>query len=248
MPGADFSYTDRVIYLLKQGRALDALNCCDKALALDPRNDTILNNKAVTLISLNRYEEALLHAKKAAEINPRLADTWLNMGVALDKLGREKEAASALRHAILIYPYNPYAHALLGIIYQKMDLPDCAEAQNRKLQELVFPRRYAGLYFALAAFLLGMLLGGIYSVPGKSVGIGIVSEAVLVLLFCVLSLIYLRSEHIWEDGGRSRFSSPAAATGHHAEPAGICLLPVGGLFLVFVLGILTGSFIWTVIH
>ncbi|MFA4859632.1 tetratricopeptide repeat protein [Methanoregula sp.] len=247
MPDTKISTRDQIIQLLQQGKFHEALNCCDRELAVTPENDILLNNKAVALISLNRYEEALAHAKKAAAINPMSADTWVNIGVALDKLDRRQEATGALRRALKISPYNAYARALLGIIYQKLEMVECVEHHNRKLQELLFPREYTGFFFALASFLLGILLGGLHSAEGLSFAIRTVSEGILVLLFCGIGAIYLRSLHIWKETNHHPFAgsgTAAAGTGHHKSPYPVlCVLAA-----VFILGILSGILIWIYYH
>jgi len=243
MSSPEFPYRDHVVQLLQQGKIQEALRCCDRALAVNPDNDAILSNKAIVLISLSRYEEALLHARKSAAINPGVADTWVNIAMALDKLGRQQEATEALRCSLKINPYNAYARAFLGILYQKLDMNDCAELQNKKLQELVFPHEYTGFYFALAAFLLGILLGGIHSAGVKSFGIGALSQASLVLLFCGLCAIYLRSHRILQEINRHPFAEVSrAATKPDRMKTPYPVLCV--LVFVFVLGIMSGILIW----
>jgi len=246
MTGTEFSGRDQIIQLLQQGKFHEALDCCNRELAVHPENDTILSNKAVALISLNRYEEALSSARKAAAINPRLSDTWVNIGVALDKLDRRQEATEALRRALKISPYNAYARALLGIIYQKLEREDCVEHHNRKLQELLFPREYTGFFFALSSFLLGILLGGLYSAEGLSLAIRAASEAILVLLFCGICAMYLRSHHLWKEINRHPLpgSGPAEGARHNKSPAPVLFV----LGFAFVLGVLSGILIWMYYH
>jgi len=247
LSGKEFDYREHVKRLLQQGKAEDALRCCDRALAANPDSDMILNNKAIALISLCRYEEALSHARKAAAINPGVADTWINIGVALDKLGRQQEATEAVRRSLRIHPYNAYARAFLGILYQKLDMYDCAELQNRKLQELVFPKEYTGFFFALAAFLLGILLGGLHAAEINSFEISAVSQGLLVLLFCGICAIYLRSLHILQEISRNPFadvSRGAAKPDQMKKPYPV----LGVLVVLFALGILTGILIWMHYH
>lgn len=239
----EFPYREHVVQLLQQGRAAEALRCCDRALAEYPHNDAILNNKAIALISLSRYEEALTHARKAAAINPGVADAWVNIAVALDKLGRQQEATEALRRCLKISPYNAYARALLGILYQKLDMYDCAEQQNKKLQELVFPREYAGFFFALSAFLLGILLGGLQAAGVNSFGIGAASQAVIVLLFCGLCAIYLRSHRILQEINRNPFAEVSRASAKPDRMKNPYPF-LGALVFVFVLGIVSGILTW----
>jgi hypothetical protein len=117
--------------------------------------------------------------------------------VAFDKLGQHHEAIEALEHAVELSPYHAYARALLGIIYQKMDMGEQVELQNRKLQEIVFPNEYAGFYFTLVAFLLGTLLGGIRTVEGNTLEVSFGSQLIIFLLFCAICWMYWRSRKMW---------------------------------------------------
>jgi tetratricopeptide (TPR) repeat protein len=248
MPGSDIPYDERAAAYAQEGRISEALDCYDQALRHNPDNDVILNNRAIALISLRRFQEAYDTAKRASVVNPGSTDVWINMGVALEKMDRFPEAAEAFERAIGIDPYNAYARALLGIIYQKMDMGEQAEAQNRKLQELVFPRVYAGLYFAMAAFLLGMLLGGIRSVGNKPFEITIVSQAVIVVFFLVICGLYLRSLRLWQEINRRVIIVPfPAETKTERRPDGMYLI-LAAMVIVFMVGIVTGTDIWNWLH
>jgi tetratricopeptide (TPR) repeat protein len=230
--------------LARQGRMEEALDWYDKALFSHPRNEAVLNNRTIALISLGRYEEALACSRTASSINPYSVDVWINMGIALDKLGRHPEAIDVLEQAVAISPYNAYARALLGIIYQKMEMDDKAEAQNRKLQEIVFPREYAGFYFATAVFMLGILLGGIRSVEGKPLEVTAVSQLLIIILFGILCSLYLRSLRFFQEINREVLTAPCppAPVGDHA--AGGVYVHLVLLFVVFLTGTVMGMTIW----
>ena len=247
MSPPDSSYEERAARLAHQGKLGEALDCCDEALRTCPDNDAILNHKAVALICLSRFEEALAAAKRAAAINPASADVWINMGVALEKLDRLQEASEALERAVSISPHHAYARALLGIIYQKMDMSERAEAQNRILQEIVFPKEYAGFFFATAAFLLGMLLGGIRSVEGRPPEISIPSQAIIVVFFCIICWLYWRSLKMMTEINRGVIRAPPsrARTGRGTN---VMYLILAGMVIVFAAGILAGNNIWAWLH
>ncbi|MDD4137727.1 MAG: tetratricopeptide repeat protein [Methanoregula sp.] len=248
MSTPDFPYQDQAARLAQEGKVSEALDCYDRALKDHPDNDAILNKKAIALISLCRFEEAYATAKRAAAVNPSSVDVWITMGVALEKLDRLGEAAKAFRHAISLDPYHAYARAMLGIIYEKMDMPDEAETQNRKLQEIVFPKGYAGVYFATASFLLGMLLGGIWSVEGKPPEITIPSQVIILFFFLLICGLYRRSHRMLLEINRhvSRGScQPAAKTERDTKSMYLIL---AGMVIVFVTGILIGHTVWDWLH
>jgi|SRR5208337_744186 len=250
MSSPDMPPQERALILMQQGKLREALDFYDQALRTNPGNSGILNAKAATLISLGRSGEALEPARKAASVNPGSVDSWINLGVALDNLDRLHDASEALERAVEISPYNAYARALLGIVYQKMDMGDRAEAQNRKLQEIVFPHGYAGFYFATAAFLLGLLLGGIRAVAaGKPPAITISSQLILLVFFCVICKLYWRSLRVWQQVNRNIIVNPHATSTGRKEPVsrGMHLVMIA-MILVFGAGILMGNNVWIWLH
>jgi tetratricopeptide (TPR) repeat protein len=244
MSGTRFPHHERAKMLAQQGKIEEALTCYDQALLADPENDALYNNKAVALITLGRYEEALAHCRRASSINPDSADTWTNMGVTLEKLDRLTEAAEALERAVAVNPYDTYARALLGIIYQKLNQEDRAEAQNRKLQELVFPNEYAGFFFGTAAFLLGMLLGGIGAVEGRPPEITIPSQIIILFFFCLLCVLYWKSLRKLNEINRNVIvvPYPSPIQGDRSAQGMYIVLTI--MILVFFIGILLGSHVW----
>jgi len=240
----DFPGSDEAFRLAQEGKIHEALACYDRALVSNPNNDVILNNKAIALISLGRYEESLACSQKAITLNPYETGVWINKGIALEKLGRLAEAVDALEQAVAINPYNAYARALLGIIYQNMELYDKAAAQNQKLQELVFPKEYAGFYFATATFLLGILLGGILSVEGKPLPITLGSAGVIIFFFGIICILYVRALRLQLEIRRDVVSSVSRDKGLWGHGGTNEAVVLGFLVFVFVIGTVSGMGIW----
>lgn len=244
MSDTDTPYHERAATLAREGRVQEALSCYDEALRKNPDNDMILNNKAIALITLGRFEEALATCKKAASLNPDSPDIFTNTGVALERLGRFPEAAEALERATAINPYDCYARALLGIVYQKMNMEELAESQNRQLQDMIFPNEYAGFFFGTAAFLLGMLLGGIRGVEGKPIVITISSQFVIVILFIVICLVYWRSLQKLNQINRNVIVVPYPSPIQGDRSARGMYIVLTVMIVVFVIGIILGNDIW----
>jgi tetratricopeptide (TPR) repeat protein len=242
MPHRDPAGCEEAIQLAQEGRFAEAIARFDHALAASPDNAMILNHKAATLISLGRYGESLACSQSAIRIDPYDAGTWVNKGMALEKLGRSSEAIDALEQAIAINPYNAYARALLGIIYQNLEMTGKAEAQNRKLQELVFPREYAGFYFATATFLLGILLGGILSVEGKPLPVTLGSEGIIILFFGIVCTLYVRARRLQVEIHREVVSTPSPEGAHRGRSSEASALIL--LVIVFIIGTVSGIAIW----
>jgi tetratricopeptide (TPR) repeat protein len=228
-----------------QGKIRDALDRFDTELLDNPQDPAILNSKAVTLINLGRFDEALATSRKAAIFCTGDADIWITMAVALGNLGRNAEAAEALERAVAIRPYHVYARALLGITYQKLDMKDSAEIQNRKLQEMVFPKEYAGFFFTLAAFLLGFLLGGIRSVEGNSPVISIGAQLIIGAFFCALCGIFWRA--LRTEYEVSHPPVPAPDLVRFRGTTGMYFV-IGIMFVAFCIGIVFGLDVWASFH
>ncbi|NMB78913.1 MAG: tetratricopeptide repeat protein [Methanomicrobiales archaeon] len=245
MSGSVSRENDEALTLARQGKYLEAIACYDRALAVNPKNDLLLNSKTIALITVGRYEEALLVSAKAASVNPECSDIWINRAVAFEKLGRYPEARESLERATAINPYDPYAYALLGIVYQKMDHEDLAMEQNRKLQELMFPNEYAGFFFGTAAFLLGLLLGGVHSVEGRPFEIVVPAQLIILLFFGIICILYWKSLRQQQEIHRKVIvvPYPAPVPGDRSTRGMYFVLSL--MVIVFVLGMLFGSNVWT---
>lgn len=241
MVNTPLSFDERAHDLAQQGKILEALDCYDEALKISPANDVLLNNKAITLISLDRCTESLDFSRKAVAINPALVEGWITLGVAFDKLEQHHEASEALEHAVELNPYHTYARAVLGIVYQKMDMGDRAEVQNRKLQEILFPNEYAGFYFTLSAFLLGILLGGIRTVKGNSLEVSYGSQLIIFFLFCTICWLYWRSRKMWQVNNGSVILMRSIAPDKLNSYSSRLNIVLIFMIVIFLLGIVMGG-------
>ena len=167
------------------------------------------------------------------------------MGVVLDNLGRSTEAADALERAVAIRPYHVYARALLGITYQKLDMKDSAEIQNRKLQEMVFPKEYAGFFFTLAAFLLGFLLGGVISADNNPPALSVGAELLIIAFLCALCGLFWRSIRI-----EYEVSHPPVPASVVPRDRGMstAYLVIGIMIAAFCIGAFFGTDVWASFH
>jgi len=224
-----------------------SIESLDRMLAENPGDWRTLNAKAVALINLGRFEESLECSRQAAAIGSDHADIWVSMGVAYDNLGRYSEAAEVLERAVRLSPYDTYARALLAIAYQRMEMPDQADEQNRKLQEMVFPREYAGFYFTLAAFMLGLLLGGIRSVEGSSPLVSATAQVIILVFFLAIARLFWRSLKTEREVARQ--SGTTVMPGPHRErysrPAGM-VVALCIMIVAFIIGIVAGT--WLRVH
>jgi hypothetical protein len=133
---------------------------------------------------------------------------------------------------------------MLGIVYQKLNQEDRAEAQNRFLQELIFPNEYAGFFFGTAAFMLGMLLGGIRGVEGKPIEITVSSQVVILLFFLIICFIYWRSLQKLNQINRNVIVVPYPTPVEGDRSATGMYIVLGIMVGVFFIGIFLGTDVW----
>ena len=98
------------------GRDQEALQCCDKALAIDPNDAVAWALKGAALGTLGRYQEAIPCYDKALAIDPKNADSWASKGAALCLLNRHREAIPCIDKALAIDPQNVSAHQVKRVI------------------------------------------------------------------------------------------------------------------------------------
>ena len=94
---------------LALGRHTEAIDCFDKALAIDPKNRDAWSNKGIALDTLGRFDEAIDCYDMALAIEPKAAAVWLNKGFPLGKLGRYEEAIGCYDKALAIDPQKLFA-------------------------------------------------------------------------------------------------------------------------------------------
>ncbi len=82
----------------------EALQCHEKALALDPQCCAAWLNKSVCLDQTGRGEEAIECCDAAIAINASELDAWLAKGRLLDKAGRVADAVSCFARSVEISP------------------------------------------------------------------------------------------------------------------------------------------------
>ena len=106
------------------GRHDEAIASYDLALALNPDDVEVLNNRASALRDLKRPAEALAIIDQALAIQPDHADTLCNRGIALRDLKRPAEALASFEAALAMQPGHRYAFA--GMAYAALDTCDWA--------------------------------------------------------------------------------------------------------------------------
>ena len=139
-------WTNKAGSLNALGRHEEAIECCDKALAIDPRDVVALNNKGNALIDMGRYEEGATCFGEALSLEPKNATVWTGKGRVLGKLNRHDEAIECCDRALAIDPQNRSALFNKGIYLRSLARPDQAIEWFQKL--LAVDPRDAGTWAA----------------------------------------------------------------------------------------------------
>jgi len=69
--------------LNEQGRNIPAIDCCKKAIEINPNYASAYSNLGNSLSALGRNKKAIESYQNAVEINPNFADACYNLGVTL---------------------------------------------------------------------------------------------------------------------------------------------------------------------
>jgi len=108
------------VTLLQLKQPDQALQCLDRALALDMRCIDALGNRAIALFEMQRFDEALMACDEVIAIDPGNAATWCNRGNVLASLRRFNEAVASYENALARRSDFPeaqhnriYAHAMV---------------------------------------------------------------------------------------------------------------------------------------
>jgi tetratricopeptide (TPR) repeat protein len=110
-------WSDKGGALAQSGRDREALQCCDKALEIDPQYANAWALKGTVLDILKRPQEALPCFDKALTINPKDGGTWSMKGGVLYELGRRGEAIQCLDKALEINPKDADAWVKRGAVF-----------------------------------------------------------------------------------------------------------------------------------
>lgn len=84
----------------------EAINCYDKALEINSKNDKSWNNKGIALAMLNKYTEAITCYDKSLKLNSKNDNAWTNKGISLNELDKTEEAIECHNKALEINPNN----------------------------------------------------------------------------------------------------------------------------------------------
>ena len=120
--------------LLNLERCEEAIQACDRALAIDQICAVAWNHKGVALHKLKRYEEAIQAYDEALAIDKDHGDVWTNKGLTLYVLNRYEEANQAYGWALTIDQNDVLAWTNKGLaLYNLKRYEEVIQAYDRVL-------------------------------------------------------------------------------------------------------------------
>lgn len=89
-------------HFIRDGNLGAALEEIDRAIDVDPENQTAMAQKAMLMSRLGRYPESEIAARRAVELNPKDAVSFANLSDALLQQGKVAPAVEAGRRAVQV--------------------------------------------------------------------------------------------------------------------------------------------------
>ncbi len=137
------THWQRCYDLNTQVRPTEAIQACDRALAINPDYPEALWSKGAALDQLGRHQEALNLYEKATTLKPDFAEAWINQGVALILLGQPEKAIPVLDRATQLKPNSANAWINKAEAYMELERFDDAIASLKKALEIQPNNEYA---------------------------------------------------------------------------------------------------------
>ncbi|CAD8095067.1 unnamed protein product [Paramecium primaurelia] len=118
----------------------ETIECYEKAIFINPKNENAWNNKGNALYNLNKYQEAIECYDKVISINSKHDNTWSNKGklyqnsgFALHNFEKYVEAISCYNVALSI-KINPLRLQLKGIQVFSLNITDSLKRLNKNFE------------------------------------------------------------------------------------------------------------------
>lgn len=109
-----------------------ALDCFEKALALDQGYADAHYNKGIVLQFIEKLDDAVTSFDSAIALNPGYTEAYYNRGVALQALQRFDEAVASYEHAVALNSSHADAFNNCGVALQALKKYDAALSNYQK--------------------------------------------------------------------------------------------------------------------
>ncbi len=123
---------------------------CQKALALEPANTSVLLGAEKVFATQGRFDEAYEVGRRAIELDPLSALAYLRLGLTEYYSGRLEEAGSSFNKVLELDPEFQAVHATLGLVYMAQTrLQDALHEIEQEKSELFRLYGLSLIYHAL---------------------------------------------------------------------------------------------------
>jgi TolB-like protein/Flp pilus assembly protein TadD len=116
-PGDEMAHVWYANYLLRAGRAEEALSENQKALGLDPVSPYVAQNVAGALYYLRRYDDAIEQYRKALALDPNFGLTHRGLGIVYIRKGMYPQGIAELQAAAKLTEQDATPNGHLGYAY-----------------------------------------------------------------------------------------------------------------------------------
>ncbi len=129
------TYYSEANAFLQKRRFVEAIECYDKVIALEPDHAPTYNNRGNALKNLGRFHEALANYERAIELQPNRPELIANRANALQELERLEEAIACYDSVIALKPDYAEAYSNRGVaLKESMRFADAMISFERALQ------------------------------------------------------------------------------------------------------------------
>jgi tetratricopeptide (TPR) repeat protein len=105
---------------------------CQRALALEPGNVTVLESVGTLSFILGRQDDGISLYRRVIRIDPLNSVAVRNLGFYLYYAGQQQEAKAALGKALELDPQLAMAHGILGQVYLAQGQPQAAMGETNR--------------------------------------------------------------------------------------------------------------------
>lgn len=118
------------------GNYNNAIECYNKAIALDSKNYSAWNKLGATYHAMDDYQKAIEYGNKAIYLNPKSESAWNNLGFAYESQGNLIKAIECYNNAIELNPKDDANCIYLGFSYELLGDYEKAVDYYKKAIEL----------------------------------------------------------------------------------------------------------------
>jgi tetratricopeptide (TPR) repeat protein len=138
--------------LLKVGRAMEAYECYERALRIDPSAPEAMVGRQRALEALGERDAALSQLERNLKSHPRNGTLLVECAGLLLRTGDAERARTLATHAHAIDPTDQSALAVLGLAYRQLDRPEEYELNGYESLVQVFDLAPPAGFAHMAAF------------------------------------------------------------------------------------------------